>query len=81
MSGEKVSNNKETEESFSKTIEISNVSSLVIAKSLWKNQDRLDIRIYLNTENYSGPTKKGVNLPFDKIDEIISVLQEMKQQK
>jgi hypothetical protein len=62
MSGEKVSNNKETEESFSKTIEISNVSSLVIAKSLWKNQDRLDIRIYLN-------------------DEIISVLQEMKQQK
>jgi len=81
MPDEKASDDKKNEVSFSKTIEISNVSSLVIAKSLWKNQDRLDMRIYLNTENYSGPTKKGVNLPFEKLDEIISVLRELKNQK
>lgn len=78
MSDDKDSKNKMTKNDISKTIELSNSSSLVVAKSVWKNQDRLDLRIYLKTENYTGPTKKGINVPIEKIDEIISALKEIK---
>ena len=65
--------------SITKTIELTKSSSIVIAKSVWKDQDRLDIRTYIKTENYTGPTKKGINLPIEKMDEIISVLKEIKE--
>lgn len=80
MSDNKVSKNDDLENGFSKKIEVSETISIVISKSVWKNMDRLDIRTYLKTENYTGPTKKGINVPIEKIDEIISALKEIKEQ-
>jgi hypothetical protein len=79
MPDDKDSKNEKVDNSISKTIEVSDSSSLVISRSLWKNQERLDIRIYLKTDNYTGPTKKGINVPFEKLDEIISILKELQQ--
>ena len=78
MTDDKDSKNEKEENGVSKTIKISDSSSIVVAKSVWKNQDRLDIRTYLKTENYTGPTKKGINVPLEKIDDIISALKEIK---
>lgn len=80
MSDIKKSNIEEMEDSLSKTVKINDSISIVLSKSVWKEKDRLDIRTYLNTEDYSGPTKKGINIPIEKIDEIISALKEIKEQ-
>ena len=66
--------------SFSKTIEISKSSSIVISTSIWQNKHRLDIRTYIKTDSYTGPLKKGINVPIEKISEIISALNEIKEQ-
>lgn len=79
MSDDKFLRNDELDNNFSKKIEVSETISIVISKSVWKNMDRLDIRTYLKTENYTGPTKKGINVPIEKIDDIISALQEIKK--
>ena len=80
MSDDIDSKNGNIENDISKTIEITKSSSIVISKSVWKNQERLDIRTYIKTENYTGPTKKGINVPFEKIDEIMNVLTDIKDQ-
>lgn len=36
---------------------------------------RVDIRVWLATEKYSGPTKKGVTVSVDKISELIHLLE------
>ncbi len=80
MSDDKDSKNELIIDGSLKIIKVSDSISIVISKNVWKNQDRLDIRTYLKTENYSGPTKKGINIPIEKIDEIISALKEIKDQ-
>ena len=81
MSDDDSSKNGKDESGSSITIEISDSISVVIAKNIWKNKDRLDIRTYVKTENYTGPTKKGISVPFEKIDKIISALKEIKELK
>lgn len=55
---------KSIEKGFGKTIKIK------IAK--WKNNNYLDIREYYDDENGEPcPTKKGVRVSFDVLDEII----------
>ena len=81
MSDDDSSKNGKDESDSSITIEISDSISVVIAKNIWKNKDRLDIRTYVKTENYTGPTKKGISVPFEKIDKIISALNEVSELK
>lgn len=63
---------------MSKTIEITKAKTVNIGVSEYKGQNRLDIREYVHSNKYTGPTKKGVNLPVYKIDELIKYLQEIR---
>ena len=36
-----------------------------------------DIRLWANTEKYSGPTKQGLSLPIDKMTEVINKLNDI----
>jgi hypothetical protein len=71
--------NLKKENSNSITIETSKITSVVISKSTWNNKERLDIRTYLKTDNYSGPTKKGVNIPLEKIDDLLAAINSIKE--
>ncbi len=35
---------------------------------------RVDIRLFLNGERYTGPTRKGVSLPIDQLPELKALL-------
>ncbi len=37
-------------------------------------RDRIDIRLFVAGEKYSGATKKGVTIPADKVPELVKVL-------
>lgn len=40
----------------------------------------LDIRTWLNTERYSGPTKKGITTHIENIEALIVILEDMAQE-
>lgn len=50
------------------------VITLVIPDDL-KSLPSVDVREYVNKPGYTGPTKKGVRFPFDKLGEVIALLQ------
>jgi hypothetical protein len=52
---------------------------LVIKKTNYKGQDRIDFRVWLNSPKYKGPTKQGFVLPMDKIDDFVNVVNNMKK--
>ncbi len=54
-------------------------SVLVIKKTNYKGEDRIDFRVWLNTPSYKGPTKQGFVLTMDKIDDFISMVAEFKK--
>lgn len=37
-------------------------------------RDRIDIRLFVAGEKYSGATRKGVTVPADKVPELVKVL-------
>ena len=39
---------------------------------------RVDIRLFLTGEKYTGPTKKGVSLPLENLPEMLRLLQSVK---
>ena len=51
---------------------------LVIKKVNYKGEDRIDFRVWLNSQKYKGPTKQGFVLPMDKIDEFVKIVEGMK---
>ena len=52
---------------------------LVIKKTTYKGEDRIDFRVWLNSAKYKGPTKQGFVLTMDKIDDFIKVINDMKK--
>jgi hypothetical protein len=54
-------------------------SILVIKKTNWKGDDRVDFRVWKNSPTYRGPTKQGFVLPMDKIDDFIKMVEGMKK--
>lgn len=40
----------------------------------------VDVREYVDTDNYTGPTKKGVRFPWDKLPEFIGILETQARQ-
>ncbi len=39
---------------------------------------RVDIRLFLSGEKYTGPTKKGVTVPLENLPELLRILQTVK---
>lgn len=52
---------------------------LVIKKTNYNGSDRIDFRVWMNSDRYKGPTKKGFVLTMDKIDDFIAMVEGMKQ--
>ena len=60
-------------------IQLRESSVLVIKKTNYKGQDRIDFRVWLNSSKYKGPTKQGFVLTMDKIDEFMNTVSNMKK--
>jgi len=55
-------------------------SKLLISLNKIKGEYRIDVRLNVNNEKSHGvffPTKKGINIPFNKLDELQSILKEL----
>ncbi len=52
---------------------------LVIKKTTYNGEDRIDFRVWMNSSKYKGPTKQGFVLTMDKIDDFIKVITNMKK--
>jgi len=60
-------------------IELKEGAVLVIKKTNYRDEDRIDFRVWLNTARYKGPTKQGFQLRMDKIDEFVAIVKGMKE--
>ena len=61
--------------------EIKLTDSTTVRVSTFDGRDgrkRVDIRLFLEGERYTGPTKKGVSLPLENLPELLSLLQSIK---
>ena len=54
-------------------------SVLVIKKTNYNGEDRIDFRVWMNSSKYKGPTKQGFVLTMDKIDGFIEMIEGMKE--
>ena len=52
---------------------------LVIKKTNYNGEDRIDFRVWLNSARYKGPTKQGFVLTMDKIDDFVKIIEGMKK--
>lgn len=52
---------------------------LLIKKTNYKGQDRVDFRVWLNSAKYKGPTKQGFVLTMDKVDAFVDAVNNMKK--
>ncbi len=52
---------------------------LVIKKTTYNDEERIDFRVWLNSPKYKGPTKQGFVLTMDKIDDFVKVIDGMKK--
>lgn len=57
-------------------VKLTGKTYLVVANS--DIGDRLDIRIWVASERYRGPTKKGINIPKEVIPELVEILSKVK---
>ena len=55
-------------------IKINDTTTIVVSVSEWKNKTRLDIRKYVSTDAYKGPTKGGVSIPIEKVGELDDII-------
>jgi hypothetical protein len=54
-------------------------SVLLIKKTTYKGDDRIDFRVWKNSPMYKGPTKQGFVLPISKLDDFIRMANGMKK--
>jgi hypothetical protein len=50
---------------------------IAVQTSTFKEEQAIDIREYVDTETYSGPTKKGVRIPMASLKDVIGYLKTM----
>ena len=60
-------------------IELREGAVLVIKKTNYKGEDRVDFRVWLNTARYNGPTRQGFQLTMNKVDQFIKIVEDMKK--
>ncbi len=58
-------------------IQLKESSVLVIKKTNYKGQDRIDFRVWLNSSKYKGPTRQGFVLTMDKVDDFVDIVNNM----
>lgn len=54
-------------------------SVLLVKKTTYKGDERIDFRVWKNTAMYKGPTKQGFVLPMDMVDDFIKMVNGMKK--
>ncbi|GAI41145.1 unnamed protein product [marine sediment metagenome] len=54
-------------------------SVLLIKKTTYKGNDRVDFRVWKNSPTYKGPTKQGFVVQMDKLDEFVKIVEGMKK--
>jgi len=59
--------------------ELKEGSILIIKKTTYNGEERIDFRVWKNTSTYKGPTKQGFVLTMDKVDEFIKSIENMKK--
>ena len=52
---------------------------LVVNKTDYSGEDRVDFRVWTNTAKYKGPTKQGFVLTMDKIDDFIGFVADLRE--
>lgn len=52
---------------------------LVVNKTDYSGEDRVDFRVWTNTAKYKGPTKQGFVLTMDKVDDFINFVSNLKE--
>jgi hypothetical protein len=62
-------------------IRITQARKIVVQKKLWNGEETLDIRTFIECKDYTGFTKKGVNIPVAKASELqAAISQVLKEQ-
>lgn len=52
---------------------------LVIKKTNYRGEDRIDFRVWLNSARYKGPTRQGFVLRMDQVDDFVEAVSKMKK--
>ena len=60
-------------------IELKEGAVLVIKKTNYKGNDRIDFRVWYNTARYKGPSKQGFTVSMEKIDQFVKIVDNMKK--
>jgi hypothetical protein len=60
-------------------IQLKESSVLVIKKTTYNGNDRIDFRVWLNSAKYKGPTRQGFTLPMNKINDFVKIVEDMKK--
>jgi hypothetical protein len=56
-------------------IEVSDGSTVKVSKFVGRDgKDRIDVRLWIKSERYTGPTKKGVTIPKEMLPELVKIL-------
>ena len=62
-------------------VQISESRKIVIQRSNFRGTDTLDIRTWLKTPTYEGFTRKGVNIPIEKGEELAQKILKIVKEK
>ncbi len=55
---------------------ISETSTVKVSKFVGRDgKTRVDIRLFVAGEKYTGPTKRGVSIPVDRLGDLLALLQ------
>ena len=52
---------------------------LVVNKTDYSGEDRIDFRVWTNTAKYKGPTKQGFVVTMEKIDDFINMVSGLRE--
>lgn len=55
-------------------IKLNENMDIIVRESDWKDTVGIDIRCYMTSQKYTGPTKKGIRIPKEKINELRDIL-------
>lgn len=56
----------------------SETTKVIVKINEFQGEKGVDIREYVETKKYTGPTKKGVRVPMSKWDEFTRIINEIK---
>lgn len=63
-------------DTFVKVSEVKINDTVTIVVSILPNRKRVDVREFIETKNYSGATKKGINVPVEHVADIVKAINE-----